>query len=286
MARIASGRFACLDAGTATGGNRGKIRPSGKARREVGDQQQQLRVAYNRAWTAYWWFEDTDEFNRLYSQVEAWATTSDEADDLELLGNIWTVLHTSCAAGTIDESVSDRKRRTATLVGALEKCAADISRPNNSLWARTQLLLKKLTSAINKPDGIGPLLADLRKIIQTADGLVTYPFEPIARIVEELGEWLSTHDEYDALLEKVADITQKRVGAHQAEYFWRVAFTRFARVAATTRFDCSDALNRSWRCTNLWMSSLRRCSAAVSPMSQSGCYGRHVQTLLWQPISR
>lgn len=184
--------------------------------REVGNQQQQLRVAYNRAWTAYWWFEDTDEFNRLYSQVEAWASTSDEADDLELLGNLWTVLHTSCAAGTIDESVSDRKRRTATLVGALEKCAADISRPNNSLWARTQLLLKKLTSAVNKPDEIGPLLADLRKILQTADGLVTYPFEPIARIVEELGEWLSTHDEYDALLEKVADIAQKRVGAQES----------------------------------------------------------------------
>jgi hypothetical protein len=184
--------------------------------REVGNQQQQLRVAYNRAWTAYWWFEDIDEFNRLYSQVEAWASTSDEAEDLELLGNLWTVLHTSCAARKTEDSDSDLKRRTGTLVGALQKCAADTSRPNNSLWARTQLLLMKLTSAVHKPDDIGPLLADFRKILQTADGLITYPFEPMSRIVEELGEWLATHNEYDALLEKVVEITQKRVGAQES----------------------------------------------------------------------
>lgn len=184
--------------------------------REVGNQQQQLRIAYNRAWTAYWWFEDIGEFNRLYGQVEAWAGTSDEADDLELLGNLWTVLHTSCAARKLEDSVADLQRRTATLVGALEKCAADTSRPNNSLWARTQLLLMKLVSAVNKPDEVGPLLTDLRKILQTADGLVTYPFEPVSRIVEELGEWLSTQNEYDALLEKVVEITQKRVGAQES----------------------------------------------------------------------
>lgn len=33
-------------------------------------RSQRLRIAYNRAWTAYWWFEDYPEFNRFFDEVE------------------------------------------------------------------------------------------------------------------------------------------------------------------------------------------------------------------------
>ena len=194
----------------------GRFERAEKIARGVGHPQQQLRIAYNRAWTAYWWFEDLDEFNRFYGQVELLAASSEQATDLELLANLWTILHVSRTSGTLDDVAADLPRRTATLVTSLEELANDTSRPNNSLWARTQLLLMKMSSAANKSHELGGLLKDLRGILRSAEGLIAYPFEAVSRIVEELGEWLSEAGEYDELLEQVVSITQKRMGAREA----------------------------------------------------------------------
>ena len=108
--------------------------------------------------------EDTDEFNRLYSQVEAWATTSDEADDLELLGNLWTVLHIPAQ----QEQLTNRYLiggDVSHYCGGLGEMS-QIFRDPTTPWARTQLLLNKLISAINKPDEIGPILADLARFLK------------------------------------------------------------------------------------------------------------------------
>jgi hypothetical protein len=193
----------------------GRFERAEKIARGVGHPQQRLRIAYNRAWTAYWWFEDLSEFNRFYDQVQLLAASSDQATDLELLANLWTILHASRTAGTLDDVAADLPRRTATLVKAIEELANDTSRPNNSLWARTQLLLMKMSSAVNKSDELGALLTDFRGILRSAEGLMAYPFEAVSRIVEELGEWLSEAGEYDELLEQVVSMTQKRVGSRE-----------------------------------------------------------------------
>jgi hypothetical protein len=36
---------------------------------KVGNRQLQLRIAYNKAWTVYWWYEEFDQFNRLYNTL-------------------------------------------------------------------------------------------------------------------------------------------------------------------------------------------------------------------------
>jgi hypothetical protein len=38
--------------------------------KELNYSQQRMRVAYNRAWTAYWWYEDYPAFGRFYDEVE------------------------------------------------------------------------------------------------------------------------------------------------------------------------------------------------------------------------
>jgi hypothetical protein len=100
-----------------------------------------------------------------------------------------------------------------------------------------------MTSAVNKTDEIGPLLTDLREILQSADGLVTYPFEPVSRIVEEMGEWLSTHSEYDELLEQVVAVTQNRVGAQEAG---RMLLARgFQKIRAGQSYDAIRFFGRA-----------------------------------------
>jgi len=63
--------------------------------RELAIPSQLLRVAYQRAWTAHWWFEDFNEFLTHYDEVERHAAGSIEADDQERLLNLNQLLITA-----------------------------------------------------------------------------------------------------------------------------------------------------------------------------------------------
>lgn len=76
--------------------------------------------------------------------------------------------------------------------------------------------MKKIIVADNEADKIPGLLAEFKGIVKSAEGLLAYPFEPVSRIVEELGDGLSDIPEYDELLDQVVSITQKRVGEVEA----------------------------------------------------------------------
>ena len=66
---------------------------------EVDHYQQRLRVAYNRAWTAFWWYEDYTQFSQFYENVEQQTEESILASDINLLLNLWMLLLSSMATG-------------------------------------------------------------------------------------------------------------------------------------------------------------------------------------------
>lgn len=108
---------------------------------------QRLRIAYNRAWTAYFWYEDYAAFNQFYEEVEQYLEGSDQAHEVERLLNLWQILAPQVAAGRIagqDGKVESRRRR---LAGILEPMAADPLRLNNALQARTSLVFMRITQA-------------------------------------------------------------------------------------------------------------------------------------------
>ena len=90
--------------------------------------QQRLRIAYNRAWTAFWWYEDYTQFSQFYENVEQYAEASIQAHDVGLLLNLWMLLLTSGTAGRIeaqDAKIESRSQRLATM---LEDIVADSTR--------------------------------------------------------------------------------------------------------------------------------------------------------------
>ena len=104
---------------------------------QVQHAQQLLRVAYNRAWTAFWWYGDAPEFFRYYREAEAHGIGSSQASDFELLTNLWQMLRSCCATGKLDSTECQLAEHTAALTKALNVIGADRTRPNNSLWAKT-----------------------------------------------------------------------------------------------------------------------------------------------------
>jgi hypothetical protein len=183
--------------------------------RKLGHPQQRLRIAYNKAWTAFWWFDDFNQLNALYDEVEPLAIGSDQADDLERLANLWTLLKTSIDAGELKEDkIFDE--RTNRLREALTLVAADETRPNNALLARTKALLMYLQLSLGDQAKLSDILADIGKVLDSADGLISYPVEPITKIIRELGSFLPDNPQYDELLERVVTITEKRASRGEA----------------------------------------------------------------------
>jgi hypothetical protein len=182
---------------------------------KVDHPQQRLRVAYNRAWTCFWWYEDLDQFLQHYSQVETLAISSSSADDLEMLTNLWQGLQSSCARGTLDPQKCELENRTKLLIDALNELANDKTRRNKALRARTELTLINLSLQAAKNEDLGPSLRELRAIIVEAKGMISYPFEPIPRIVEELGDFLTDIPEYDELLEVAVSSARERLSQQE-----------------------------------------------------------------------
>jgi len=170
---------------------------------------QLLRIAYNRAWTAFWWHQDYTDFLALYSVVESRIDGSDP-NDIDLLVNLWLLIIPSILAGHFDEDDSHVSSRMTHLRSLLTSIMSDSNRPNSALQARTSLTLINMVQAQYSGDK-GEILngvSELAGIVDDATGLGSYSLEHLYRLVEELGEHIDGpefDDLYDKLIATLGD---------------------------------------------------------------------------------
>ncbi len=179
--------------------------------RSVDYRPQQLRIAYNRAWTAYWWYEDYSMFNQFYEEVEQHVEGSVQACEVQFLLRLWQLLTTSVFAGRLDPQDAKIDSRRQRLGEMLEAIASDPLRLNNALQARTGLVYMRITQSAQAQlsDQLDSCWADLAQIVHEAAPLGTYPIEQLFDIVTELGERISS-PAFDSLYEKLVGVIQQR----------------------------------------------------------------------------
>ena len=173
--------------------------------------QQRLRIAYNRAWTAFWWYEDYTEFSQFYENVEQYAEASIQAHDVGLLLNLWMLLQTSVTAGRIETQDAKIESRFQRLAAMLEVMVADSTRPNNSLQARTSLILMRTTRAQHdsRSDEVEDGWRELAEVVDESDNLGAYSVEHLFGLVRELGEYVDS-PAFDTLYDKLANAMRQR----------------------------------------------------------------------------
>lgn len=215
-----------------------------RARRVAGEHgtpHQQLLAAYEYAATAFWYFEDYDTFVELYPQVEALAKDTLNAYDLELLGNLWLLLHTAVRQQWLDPKKADLKPRTAFITGELERLSNDTARPSTALQARTLLLHQRLIATL--PANVDSILDEFRDVIQRSSGLVGYPLKPYVRIIQELGTVLGDRPAYERLADTIVEVIGKHDGDIAAA---RVLVTRGAQhLQADRDYEAIRVLGRA-----------------------------------------
>lgn len=184
--------------------------------------QQLMRVAYNRAWTAHWWYEDYDGFLTYYQQVEDRLADSQEARDHENLLNLWHLLSAGARQGRILLDAAGLDERVQILRMRLERIAADVARPNNALEAKTMLVLIAANSALSvgSQQGLDAAWRELTGIVNEASRMGQYPLEPLADLVGELGEF-ADGEAFDELFVTLVDAMRDRRSEGQAGNAYR-----------------------------------------------------------------
>lgn len=210
-----------------------------------GTRQQRLRVAYNKAWTTYWWYEDLRELNRLYGQVEDLAMGSERAYDLELLTNLWQLLNAASITKQIDPQETKISERTTTLKGELDRLAKDDARPNNALMARTQKVLMGLHKAVQHPDQLDTLFLEVREILELGDGFNNYPIDTLTTIIQELGQRVTKSDKFDELFEFAVNLAERRTGEGTAGLM--LLQRGYQNLTAGLRYEAIRFLGRAQR---------------------------------------
>lgn len=221
----------------------GRLLRAERVAEQVGHRQQLLRMAYNRAWTAFWWYDDFTELSRVYDRVEELATGSPQIDDLERLSNLWTVLWTTVRLGSLDSETAKLDARTRTLKSELNRLAAETFRRNTSLQARTLLVFMDLQEALGDVERYSALLKKLKEILIEAEGLVAYPMESTVKIIREIGEYIGDNEAYDDLFESLVSLTEHRVSEGEAG---RALLERgHQKLRAGKRYDAIRLLGRA-----------------------------------------
>ena len=178
---------------------------------DLDSNQQRLRIAYNRAWTAFWWYGDYTEFGQFYEIVEQRAEKSVQASDVDLLLNLWMLLLPSMAVGRIETQDAKIEARSQRLDTMLQTMATDTTRPNNALQARTSLILMRTAQAYHSRrfDEVEDGWRQLTEVVEKSEGLGAYSLEHLFGLVRELGEYVDG-PAFDALYDKLADVMGKR----------------------------------------------------------------------------
>lgn len=181
---------------------------------KCGTQHQRLEVAYQRAWTAHFWHEDFDLFDRLYSVVEDLAKDSDNACHLELLNNLWYLAFTLSRLKLGPVGADTLPSRTITLANALTRLKRMEERPSSALHARSMLLLQQITATM--PNTPATVFNELRDVLSQCDGLVGFPLAPLTQLIQQLGTLIEDDSEYEKLLEDVISLTSRHAGEVEA----------------------------------------------------------------------
>ena len=178
---------------------------------EVGHSHQGMRIKYARAWTAYWWFEDLDRFDKSYDEVEQRLKGTVQASDLERLSTLWQTLFGGVVHGRLTAKQAKLEKRRKRLVGMLKPLADDSARPNNALEAQVYLTMIDTSLAMRARDttAIDKSWREWSRILKESKPLGNFPVSLLESFIPELGRLVDS-PEYDALYDQLVDIIRQR----------------------------------------------------------------------------
>lgn len=179
-----------------------------------GADRHSLLARYEKLWTALYWFDDIGTVRDGYLDIEERVLALDHASSIEkamnlLFGLSGPFARTTSAEATID--VPAAWERLETRLVAMREAAG---RPNNSLTARTLLVIRGITVdlAAGNRGSIEVRLSEIIEIVDAARGLMEYDFDRLEQLVDVLGDTLGGNLALSRAIDHLGDALEQRRG--------------------------------------------------------------------------
>ena len=153
---------------------------------KYGTERQAFHVIYQQAWTANFWYDDFDTLLALYNQVETFALSSKNTEDVERCLNLWQCFFSAVIKGERSGEDIKLSQKASRLDHHLSEIAADTSRPNNAANAHGQRLLLLIEMNFGNTDRQRELLTEIGTLISTSQHLGDFSFDRSVDILEVL----------------------------------------------------------------------------------------------------
>lgn len=190
----------------------GRFERAKNVAKRYGTPRQRLQVAYDRAWTAYWWFEDFQQFDDLYDSLERFAKGSSNPREIELLVNAWMLQHALHASGVIPSGKGVAARRLLRIYEEVDRLAGESERPSCALQARTMRRLIDFGVATSQGKSLEPIVADLRGVLSEGESLLGFPLRVVTDLVVELADLFTNEPSFEQLFDLVVELISRRSG--------------------------------------------------------------------------
>ena len=181
-------------------------------------------ILYSKAWTQFWWYEDFADTVRCYNEYESFLHKTDQASDMELASNLLTLLGPPRPEFGGEHQAWLAQRRDV-LLRELGRLEGDVSRPNNSHFAKTVSAFLDIQDALRTSASTVPAFARLAELLKEGDRFVEYPLRRFANTVVDLGDLVGECEGFDALFDCARELLAERDGAE------REGKLRFRRAA-------------------------------------------------------
>lgn len=183
------------------------------AARESASARGQRRMIYQKAWTAFWWFDDYTAVIGAYDAIDALLDDDSNAWDLEQLTNLYTILNAAERNGWLPAGTASLDARHARLYERLEPMAKRRSHPTDAAWARTHLLHLDLLGDPRNPEQQAATVKGLRALLRDIEHLPEYPVEALCGVIAAFTELPFTIEGLDAVADQAGELTGRRIGA-------------------------------------------------------------------------
>lgn len=188
----------------------GRFERADRIVQKCGIPHQYVRNSYDRAQTAFWWYEDFPEFLMRYDAMEERVRDSWNTYDFELLTNLWILLHGLFQRQDTVIPKSSYEEKSLRLSAELDRIASQEDRPSSVAQAKTMKILISIFRAGPSSKDLESLLDELAVLITEAEGLAGYPMLQLVNLLVELEDMLDEIPGYRRLFNQIVDIAGTR----------------------------------------------------------------------------
>ncbi|MEA9392644.1 hypothetical protein SJI19_19230 [Acerihabitans sp. TG2] len=181
-----------------------------KIAEKFGTNQQKLEAYYQYAWKSHFWLEDFETFEENLSCVYKTIISSTNASKWEYLLNLVTVNKSYLRMTKLESSI-DINSIEGEMLSQLNNIAKNESRPSNSLYAKTQVLIYQLQNSITEEER-SKIFSLLLDIMKGSTNLIGYPFEKMFGLINEMDDFFNGNHAYENLLDFITKQLSLRDG--------------------------------------------------------------------------